>query len=369
MRILIPVLGFGRAGGYRVLSEIANAWVRAGHEVDFLAPDTSGMPYFPTIAGIAWCDDKGLVLVDKKAREFSPKRGWQLLLSLYHGVKTIGNEYDVVLANHSFTTWPIWLARLSKPAKFYYIQAYEPEYYFLERRPLGWLFSRLSYALPFSQIANTEIYAHHIGVSGDKIVPFGIDLEKFWPKVWPTNFDGKSEIILGCIGRTEPAKGTKYILNAFEALWASDNRFRLRVAYGNLPDNWQHEAVETIMPQNDTELASFYRSLDILIAAGTVQHGAPHYPVLEGLASGLPVIHTGFLPGNDQNSWLARNKDATSIYEQVKIVTNHRDLSQKLQNAVRDVQPFAWDAVANRMTDFFAQSTNNNHLQPDTPVE
>lgn len=354
-----------------MLSEMANAWVRAGHEVDFLAPDTSGMPYFPTLAGIAWCDKKGNVLADKEEREFSPRRGWQLLLSLYHGIKAVGNDYDIVLANHSFTTWPIWFARLSNPAKFYYIQAYEPEYYYLERRPVGWLVSRLSYALPFCQIANTEIYAEHLGVSGDKIVPFGIDLEKFWSKEGPINFAARNEIIIGCVGRAEAAKGTKYILDAFEALWKGDKRFSLRVAYGNLPHNWEHEAVEIVVPQNDIELAHFYRSVDILVAAGTVQHGAPHYPVLEGMASGLPVVHTGFLPGDDQNSWIARNKDSASICEQIKLITSHPNLHQKLHHAARDIRPFAWDAVANKMLDFFANGSKRLDLQKryaDRPI-
>lgn len=59
MRILIPMLGFGRAGGYRVLSELANVWLRAGHDVAFAVPATSEVPYFPTEATIHWLDGKG----------------------------------------------------------------------------------------------------------------------------------------------------------------------------------------------------------------------------------------------------------------------------------------------------------------------
>jgi len=40
-------------------------------------------------------------------------------------------------------------------------------------------------------------------------------------------------------------------------------------------------ACVVVVPGNDTELADYYRSVDILIAPGTVQHGAPHYPVME----------------------------------------------------------------------------------------
>lgn len=364
------MLGFGKAGGYRVLSEMASAWVRGGHTVDFLAPDTSGTPYFPTLAGVIWTDDKGSVSSSGEGRDFSARPGWRLLLALYRGTKQIGNEYDIVLANHSFTPWVIWIARLVKPLNFYYIQAYEPEYYYLEKRPIHWIISRLSYFLPFHQITNAEIYSKYIGISDKNVVPFGIDLNTFWRKQGPSTLANKDKIVIGCIGRAEPAKGTTYVLEAFEKIWAIDKRYRLRIAYGGLPDAWTHEAAEIVTPKNDTELAAFYRSVDILVAAGTVQHGAPHYPVLEGMASGLPVVHTGYLPGNDKNSWLTQNKDANSIVAQVMAVTFHHNLSEKLKFTIDDVRAFAWDSVANLMLDIFLRiSTKKKGLQPPVVLQ
>ncbi|WP_447407026.1 hypothetical protein, partial [Clostridium perfringens] len=76
-------------------------------------------------------------------------------------------------------------------------------------------------------------------------------------------------MVVGCIGRSEPQKGTGYVLEAFQELHAKDPRHRLRIAYGNLPEGWSHEAAEIVVPRNDVELAAFYRSLDVLVAAGT----------------------------------------------------------------------------------------------------
>jgi len=61
MRIIIPVLGFGRAGGNRVLSEFANEWVKQGCKVDFLCPDSSDEVYFPTSARVLWVDGFGRI--------------------------------------------------------------------------------------------------------------------------------------------------------------------------------------------------------------------------------------------------------------------------------------------------------------------
>ena len=59
MNIIIPVLGFGNSGGYRVLSNLATELIKLGHRVDFLSPGTTTTPYFPTKAGILWIKADG----------------------------------------------------------------------------------------------------------------------------------------------------------------------------------------------------------------------------------------------------------------------------------------------------------------------
>ena len=61
-------------------------------------------------------------------------------------------------------------------------------------------------------------------------------------------------------------------------------------------------------PNCDSELADYYRSIDILIAPSFLQLGAYHYPVIEALACGTAVITAGYLPGNKYNSWILKNE-------------------------------------------------------------
>ena len=68
MKILIPIIGFAPAGGYRVLSELANHWIKIGFKVDFLLNEYSSPPYFPTIAGIIWTTNSGRVLSEVELR-------------------------------------------------------------------------------------------------------------------------------------------------------------------------------------------------------------------------------------------------------------------------------------------------------------
>ncbi|GAA3786546.1 glycosyltransferase family 4 protein [Qipengyuania pelagi] len=360
MRILIPVLGFARAGGYRVLSELANAWLRAGHEVSFVAPATSGQPYFPTQASIHWVDEDGRNVDSPHGKG---ETGLGNLRALFAGIRRLHHDFDVVLANHSLTTWPTVLARVPRGKRFYYIQAYEPEYYVLERRPLLWLLSRLSYALPLTQIANASIYRHAL-VRPFAIVPFGIDLSLFRPKL-SSQRQPSEPLIIGTIGRSEPQKGALYVLKAFEELYASDPRHRLRIAYGNLPAGWSHPAAEIVVPSNDAELAEFYRSIDVLVAAGTVQHGAPHYPALEALASGAALVTTGFEPATSENAWIVPNRDATAIAEAIREISTRPDAASRRSNSGYEaVQAFGWDVVSAKMLDVFAKDRENAGLDP-----
>lgn len=344
MRILIPVLGFARAGGYRVLAELANAWHREGHDVAFAAPATSAEPYFPTQAAIHWLDRKGGQADGSLGQG---ETGLGNLRALLGGVRRLHRDYDVVLANHSLTPWPVLLAGVPRRKRFYYIQAYEPEYYAMARQRALWALSRLSYALPFTQMANASIYQHAF-VRPVDIVPFGIDLELFHPKQRVSRRPGEA-LVIGCIGRHEPQKGTPYVLEAFERLHAIDPRHRLRIAYGNLPQGWRHDAAEIIVPANDSELAAYYRSVDVLVAAGTVQHGAPHYPALEALASGTTLVTTGFQPATDDNAWLVPNRDVAAIVAALeRISSDPETAAAKSIRGVASAKPFAWDAVAGR---------------------
>lgn len=348
MRVLIPSLGFARHGGYRVLSELASAWTRGGHTVEFLVPDTSAEPYFPTSATIRWVGADGVVSSRRPAKGEARETGLRNLLVLWRGLRKIRRDYDAVLANHSFTPWPIWFAGVDRRRVFYYIQAYEPEYFKEVGAPGKEWLSRMSYYLPYRQIVNADVYVGYENIAARDVVPFGIDLQTFHPRR-TAPLSNPDKIILGCIGRSEPAKGTGYVLEAFEMLARDDPRFHLKVAYGNLPAGWSHPSATIVTPQGDKGLAAFYRSVDIMIAAGTVQHGAPHYPVLEAMASGTPVVNTGYLPANPSNSWIAEPRNSRSLVECVRAVVADPNLSQRTGRALEAVKEFEWGVVAAQM--------------------
>ena len=357
MKIIIPILGFGRAGGYRVLSQLANEWIKQGHEVDFLCPDSSDEPYFPTSAGIVWVDGAGNIT--KVRAVIAKPSGWYHIKSLYRGLKGIGFKYDVIFANHSLTAWPVALASCDKARKVYYVQAYEPEYYTDTKTMKGYLVaivSTLSYHLPLKRIVNAPIYFYYKNLRASQFVPPGLDLTIFKPCEINQNLENATTIVVGCIGRHEPGKGTIFVLRAFEELYKRDSRFLLRVAYGNLPVDWQHEQCEVVVPKNDRELADSYRSLDILVAPGTVQHGAPHYPVLEAGACGVAVVTTGYMGATPETAWIVRNKDIVEIVESILDIASHdKQRIEKRANYLNEAEHYSWEHVSGKMLKIFEQ--------------
>lgn len=356
MKILIPIIDFSRTGGYRVLSELANAWIQQGHDVTFLCIETSNSPYFPTKAKIIRINGSGNISISEVKQEKQSR--WKHIKSLYLSLNMIGRDYDVILANHSLTAWPIAFSSCGVAKKMYYIQAYEPEYYAGTRKLKGYLFaigSALTYHFSLNKIVNAPIYFSYLNLRASVFVPPGIDLEKFRPSVLTKDISQAESIVIGCIGRSEPEKGTIYVLRAFEELFKNDRRYFLRIAaFGELPNGWKHSNCEIVVPKNDSELADYYRSLDILVAPGTVQHGAPHYPVLEAGACGIPVVTTGYMGATQETAWIVRNKDVRTIVEAIlNIVKDGKGRTAKKEKFLVDIQSYSWDIVANKMLKYF----------------
>jgi glycosyltransferase involved in cell wall biosynthesis len=355
MKILIPILGFGRAGGNRVLSKLANEWIKEGHEVCFLCPSSSDAPYFPTQARILWCNPQGGVSSQPPPR--ASYGGVRNLIALYRGLSAVGQGHDVILANQSLTAWPVALAAAGSARKAYYVQGYEPEFYLLRKQAralVAAVLSALSYHLPLRRIVNAQLYCRYRNLRAGLVVPPGLDLSMFRPAGRTGDLADADEIVLGCLGRPDAEKGTEYALRAFELLHAHDPRYRLRIAYYQ-PENWRHPACELVVPENDAQLADYYRSLDVILAPATGQPGSPHYPVLEGGASGIAVVTTGYegvgyLGATDETAWLVEQKSAQAIVQAVQCLVAQSVLREERKDRfLALVREFSWPSVSGSM--------------------
>jgi glycosyltransferase involved in cell wall biosynthesis len=355
MKILIPVIEFGNAGGYRVLSNLANEWTKMGHSVDFLSPIASIRPYFPTVASIYWVNKDGAMCTEADLIHPKGYKFWHRWKALRKGIENLPDNYDIILANHSLTAFPVVRADVLAK-KFYYIQAYEPEYGMLNgslsHKTLS-LISRQSYNLNLVKIVNASIYKNYKNIVTNKVVLPGLDLGVFYKK----EFTKAGECIkVGCVGRVEPYKGTSFVLDAFKILRAEMSNIELHIAFGDQQLHGAYEGVFVNTPGSDSELADFYRSMDIIVAPGTIQLGAVHYPVIEAMACGTPVITTGYYPAEENNAWIVPVKDAEAIVKEIKnVVADDNERKRKIDKANDDVQIFKWEMVASKMINYFLE--------------
>ena len=355
MRILIPILGFGRAGGYRVLSKFADELIRLGHRVEFLCPDESPLPYYPTLATIGWVDEKGLRSINS-SKSGKQDNAFSIQKKLTRALRKIpANSYDVIIANHALTTFPIWIAGL-RHKTLYYVQAYEPDYYKSEgiKSSILSFLSAQSYKMKFFTVVNGKTYLDYKELKSSRILYPGIDFNLFYPTAKKLADNADNEIIIGTIGRTEPYKGTRYVIEAFQKLGKKYANIKLHVAFGNPQDFINYENIHCFQLHGDEELANFYRSLDYYICAAYIQLGAFHYPVSEAMSCGVPVITTHYYPANEMNAWMVNTlEDSEEIVTQFELAQSDPSIKQKkIEQALMDVQQFEWKMVGERLNNY-----------------
>ena len=366
MKIAIPDLGFGRNGGHRVLSLLATEWVRGGHEVTFYVPEGTPLPYFPTEANIVWVGESGQPVpppayVDGPER--SSSRKFHELAALRRAVQRDARDADIVFVTRSFTALFAIFTR-TRGRTVFYSQVYEPSGYATAPGPRRWAHELLSvagYLAPIVHVVNAPVYLTYPYTRARDWVAPGLDRSHFFPE--ETSLQKRPDGVpfrIGTVGRAEPDKGTRYVVDAFRALRDAGENVELHVAFGGLDGETLAEpGVQLVVPNGDADLGDFYRSVDVHVATPTIQFGAPHYPVMEPMACGVPVVTTGYLPADETNAWIVPPHDAPAIARAILSVRDDpRATRLKIEKGLVDVAPFSWSIVADKMIDIFVSTTS-----------
>lgn len=353
LKILIPVLAFSSAGGMRVLSKLADRFIDMGHEVSFLGSERINKPYYPTRAGMKFFYNP--------LHQLPVVRGLCNLFFMFIYLVKNRRDYDVVLANYNLTAFPVSMATLGTAKGFYYIQAYEPEFY-SRRTVIGFFayyISTLSYYLPIYKIVNGGIYKKYKSVRATDVVEPGINLGQFMHQ--PKLRTGPI-VEVGCIGRKLEWKGTSEIIQAVNDVRTRTGvDLRLNVAF-ELPskiDASSFPFINLSLPHGDEKLAHFYRQSSLFIATGLLQDNAFHYPCLEAMASGCAVI-SNYSPGNETNAFYLSKVTSDKITQAILdyLDTDEVQLRAKIDRAQKDVLAYDWSVVAKKMILCFEKRLN-----------
>ncbi|WP_230863184.1 glycosyltransferase family 4 protein [Enterobacter cloacae] len=343
MKIAIPLLGFGRAGGQRVLSRLASELSHLGHEVIIIAPDDGSIPYYPT--------DAKLIRTKKHRTKF---RFFNLIANYYNIYSSIKNiRPDIAIANHHLTAYIVsFLPRKIK--KYYYIQAYEVVFgqnYFTR------LVAYISYFMPLKRIVNSKTILPNRLNDFVGVVPAGIDLKIFYPREY--EIDSRKNI--GIIGRKEKYKGTTDIIELL-CDWGKDKDIIVNVSI-YLSDENKNLMIDNGIKfnyyeiKNDNQLAEFYRLNDLVIATGLVEDGAFHYPCAEAMACGALVISNYAPLVTTKSSYKLEKFSAESLKEKLNLYFNssYASIQEEIKSNIAIVNDYSWTNVSQKFESYITE--------------
>ncbi|HDC4570394.1 glycosyltransferase family 4 protein [Enterobacter cloacae] len=356
MKIVIPVVGFSRSGGERVLARIATELIKFGHEVYLVAPDDGIEPYYPTSA---------LVCRSIKEKRYNKYMNYFCTMrNLFKKCKSL--EPDIVVANFHLTAYIAFLLP-SAILKVYYIQAYEVIF---SENKLRKLIAYLTYLLPLRKVVNSESLLPEKLNNYIAVVPAGVDTENFFPRKFLY-----SKKHIGFIGRKEKHKGTSQLIDIIID-WAAGKDITLNIGvYLAESDAYKLQKANINFIQipinNDIELANFYRLNDLVLAVGLVEDGAFHYPCAEAMACGCLVI-SNYAPLANSNSLLKIDSfSRDSILEKLNLffsLTNTQiDNELEIGNIIKSL--YSWDKVGDKfnktLLELKSYETHNDERHPN----
>lgn len=157
-------------------------------------------------------------------------------------------------------------------------------------------FGRIIFSLADQVVALGEYLveplSNYINTDQSLVIPNGIDIERFSPSTCIQH--GKEYIKLLYVGRLDPVKGIRYLLEAVAIL---DNKFHLSIV-GDGTRKQEYERLCTTLNIRDqvsfegyqSDVISYYQSHDLFILP-SLSEGQPTV-LMEAQACGLPVIST-----------------------------------------------------------------------------
>ncbi len=186
-----------------------------------------------------------------------------------------------------------------------------------------------------------------------EITPYGVDSERFQPRLIP-RADGIFRVLF--VGQIGQRKGMSYLLRGYELFRRRDSELHLvgtytsgHEVYAKYADLYRHTAN---VPQK--ELPALYRQADVFVFPSLIE-GMP-LVVLEAMACGVPVITTTHGPGeivrDGVDGFFVPIRDAEAIAARLEQL--HRDPALREQmgrNAREQALRYTWSAYAKRAAD------------------
>jgi glycosyltransferase involved in cell wall biosynthesis len=224
-----------------------------------------------------------------------------------------------------------------------------------------------------------EKYALWMGVPAKNISvnSFGVDFREFLPRktadevrrklgIWPT------EKVVIFIGRLEPIKGVKYLLEAARDICAKmDNIKFLLVGDGPLRSKLQASSnPQIIFTGWRDDVPDLLNASDLMVLP-SLSEGLP-LSILEAFAIEKPVVATNVgavseVVLNERNGLLVPPRDSTRLAEAISRLIRNSDLMLKMGKHGKDLikEKYNWDDILEMYEEIYARALKKSDTVND----
>lgn len=278
-------------------------------------------------------------------------------------------NFDVVHLHGSFApTLPYLALKYSKAKNFItFHSAHEESYgYVLWEPVLEQYFRKLDGLIAVSVVARDSVSKYFPGEY--RIIPNGIDTERFRPDVPPIKeLAGYAPKIL-FVGRFEPRKGLKYLLQAFPRILENLPTAKLIIVGQGFLERYYRRYVEEhikgsvlfVGHVSPEDLPRYYASCDLYCSPAT---GAESFGIvlLEAMATETPIVCSD-IPGyrtlmeEGKEGLFFKACDPVSLSERIVHLLKAPALMQSMGKAGRTkAMTFNWKKVTRKVCDFYSE--------------
>ncbi len=192
---------------------------------------------------------------------------------------------------------------------------------------------------------------HHSGRRPRAIIPSGYNDKVFQDTDFTPGEDGVCKLVT--IGRRARAKGFQDIIRALNILREADRDFSLKVITNDDLDMSEAQfKYELLHPENDIELANYYKQGDIYLHASWSEGFG--LPPLEAMACGLAVVATdsGGIKEylcDGENCILAPPKEPKLLAKAIKSMMDGKEQRTRFRKRAKEiVMEYSWQRIGDK---------------------
>lgn len=340
---VLPQYPLHISGGYKMVFEYANRFVRDGYNVTIVFLN-DGAPHFLHIPSIFKKEIMNII-TKKKIKWYPIDTRIHIVSSTQLKIKKVIANTSVVFATAAITVKPV-LEMFTKSKKIYLIQDFEK-----------WDMScnelYKTYNAGLKNIVISKWLKDMVTKHTNKEVIYiqnPIDTDIYKVKI-PIN--KRNKYTLGLLYHKAPHKGIKYSLEAIKKVKKVYPNLKL-VMFGseeapkNLPE-W----ISYHKNASQNETVDIYNNVSIFVC-GTINEGFGLTGV-ESMACGDALVSTDYLgvreyAENNINALLSPIKDVDSLANNIcSLIHYDKKRVELAQNASKDVKKYSWDIAFNKL--------------------